>query len=268
MSTANEFLKGLTFSIGEEDHVVISSDRTVSVPPSLRKIAIENDHNVSTVIFDCPRYWDEGRVDLAGMRIYVNFVRADGTFGSYLTEVEIDEEYPDIIHFSWVVSRHATGARGGLSFLVCAKEINEDGDEIRHWNSELNSEMTISAGMEVDEVIVANYPDVISHILARLNYVEVNCGSNAQKPRISEVTLLSNGWVGSESPYSQVVNVEGVTVNSQVDLTPSVEQLAIFYQKDLGFVTENDNGVVTVYAIGDKPTNDYTIQVTITEVDI
>lgn len=84
--------------------------------------------------------------------------------------------------------------------------------------------------------------------------------------KIGYVTLLADAWVGEESPYSQVVAVEGATENSQVDLTPSVEQLSIFHHKDLAFVTENEDGVVTVYAIGDKPLNDYTIQVTITEV--
>jgi hypothetical protein len=53
-----------------------------------------------------------------------------------------------------------------------------------------------------------------------------------------------------------------------VDLTPDVQQLAVFYDKDLTFVTENEGGVVTVYAIGQKPTSDYTIQVTITEVEV
>lgn len=85
--------------------------------------------------------------------------------------------------------------------------------------------------------------------------------------RISEVTLLASGWVGAASPYSQVVHIEGVTENSQVDLTPSVEQLVVFYEKDITFVTENEGGIVTVYVIGQKPQNDYTIQVTITEVD-
>lgn len=85
--------------------------------------------------------------------------------------------------------------------------------------------------------------------------------------RIAEINLLSSGWIGDASPYSQVVNIEGITENSQVDLTPSIEQLVIFYEKDLGFVTENEDGVVTVYAIGQKPENDYTIQVTITEVE-
>lgn len=86
--------------------------------------------------------------------------------------------------------------------------------------------------------------------------------------RIADVTLLASGWVGEASPYSQVVNIVATTANSQVDLTPSAEQLAIFHQKDLAFVTENEDGVITVYAIGDKPTADYTIQATITEVRV
>lgn len=84
--------------------------------------------------------------------------------------------------------------------------------------------------------------------------------------RIGTVELLAANWAGESHLHSQVVSIEGVTENSQVDLTPSVEQLVTFYEKDLTFVTENDGGVVTVYAIGQKPQNDYTIQVTITEV--
>lgn len=96
----------------------------------------------------------------------------------------------------------------------------------------------------------------------------VNSVINRLRPaRIGYVTLLASSWVGDTSPYSQVVEVEGATENSQVDLTPSVEQLAIFHEKDLAFVTENEEGVVTVYAIGQKPMNDYTVQVTITEVE-
>lgn len=86
--------------------------------------------------------------------------------------------------------------------------------------------------------------------------------------RIGEVYLPATAWVSNGNLHSQVVDIDGVTERSQVDLTPSVEQLVIFYEKDLTFVTENDGGVVTVYAIGQKPTNDYTIQVTITEVSL
>lgn len=89
---------------------------------------------------------------------------------------------------------------------------------------------------------------------------------NVKNAKIGYISLLANAWNGEGNLYSQIVTVDGVTENSQVDLTPSVEQLAVFYEKDLTFVTENDGGVITVYAIGQKPINDYTIQVTITEV--
>lgn len=84
--------------------------------------------------------------------------------------------------------------------------------------------------------------------------------------KISSINLPSSKWQGTGNLYSQVVAIDGVTENGKIDLNPSVEQLAIFHEKDIAFVTENDDGVVTVYCIGQKPIADYTMQVTITEV--
>lgn len=89
---------------------------------------------------------------------------------------------------------------------------------------------------------------------------------NVSAARLANVTLLASAWEGSNSLYSQTVTIDGITEYSKVDLLPSVEQLVIFHNKDVAFVTENENGVVTVYAIGEKPTLDYTMQVSITEV--
>ena len=105
-----------------------------------------------------------------------------------------------------------------------------------------------------------------------VNPTAYNIGFSArnEKPSITvgEVELLAANWTGSNNLHSQVVSIDGVTENSRIDLTPSVEQLAVFYDKDLAFVTENEDGIVTVYAIGQRPENDYTIQVTITEVRV
>lgn len=84
--------------------------------------------------------------------------------------------------------------------------------------------------------------------------------------KVGNVTLEASKWIGTSSPYSQVVSIAGVTNNSKIDLNPTVEQLSIFHSKDLAFVVGNNNGIITVYCIGQKPTNDYTMQVTITEV--
>lgn len=112
-----------------------------------------------------------------------------------------------------------------------------------------------SAYMELEYVVDAKkYID---------NLVITGGGSVA---RLSTVTLSASKWAGENSLYSQVVTIDGITENSKVDLLPSVEQLAIFHNKDVAFVTENEDGVVTVYAIGEKPLLDYTMQVQITEV--
>lgn len=86
--------------------------------------------------------------------------------------------------------------------------------------------------------------------------------------KIADIELLSANWEGDASPYSQIVTVNGATQYSQVDITPSAEQLVEFHNKDVSFVTENEDGVVTVFCIGQKPKNDYIMQVTITEVSV
>lgn len=91
----------------------------------------------------------------------------------------------------------------------------------------------------------------------------------ANAPKISEVTLLAAAWVSEEDKrHSQIVEIKDVSNKSQVDLTPDVQQLEVFYEKDVTFTTRNLSSEVTVYAIGQKPLNDYTVQVTLTEVDV
>lgn len=92
---------------------------------------------------------------------------------------------------------------------------------------------------------------------------------SASVVRLSYVTIKASNWLTeAESLHSQVVTMDGITPYSKVDLLPSAEQLAIFHNKDVAFVTENEDGVVTVFAIGDKPTQDYTMQAQITEVTV
>jgi hypothetical protein len=85
-------------------------------------------------------------------------------------------------------------------------------------------------------------------------------------PVATEITLLASAWSGSESPYSQVVAIPGVTARSKVDLQIDAELAELFHDKDLALVTENEDGEVTVYAIGDKPSRDYTVQAVVTGV--
>ena len=144
-----------------EPHIVIGDDRFISVPKELQRIAVQYDHDVETVTFDCPRYWDG--LDMSKLRIYINYMRKDRYVACYkATDVVVDDTDSNVMHFNWTISRNVTEVKGELKFLVCIKKGDEDGNEVNHWNSELNTEMYISEGLEVEPSIFDPYPDIIA----------------------------------------------------------------------------------------------------------
>ena len=170
MSKAEELLNGLSESDislqsanpETEPHIVIGDDRFISVPVELQRIAVQYDHDVETVTFDCPRYWDD--LDMSELSIYINYMRKDREVGVYkATDISVDAANDRIMHFNWKISRNVTEVVGSLKFLICIKKGDADGNEVNHWNSELNTEMYISEGLEVEPIIFDPYPDIISH---------------------------------------------------------------------------------------------------------
>lgn len=193
MSKTEELLQSLTdrdialyTSTPEtEPHIVVGPDRFIAVPEELRRIAVQYDHNVETVMFDCPRYWDEH--DMSQMKIYINYLRKDRTRGMYLADnVTVDDADPNIMHFNWTITKNVTLVAGVVSFLICIKKTNEEGFEENHWNSELNQQMVVSEGLEVEESILENYPDIITQLLTRMDIVELIASPGKIEEYVSE----------------------------------------------------------------------------------
>lgn len=93
-------------------------------------------------------------------------------------------------------------------------------------------------------------------------------GGKADIPKLTNVSMLAANWIGESNPWSQVVTVNGVTKNSKVDLQPTAAQIIQLQDEDIALIAENTDGVITIYALGAKPENDYTMQALITEVVI
>ena len=87
-------------------------------------------------------------------------------------------------------------------------------------------------------------------------------------PAATTITLKAADWLGDASPYSQVAPLAEVTSRTKVDLQPTLDQLHMLHAHPVGFCAVNEDGVVTVYAVGHKPTEDFTFQVTMTEVEV
>lgn len=176
MSQADELLNSLTdeeiglYTVNPEleEHIVIDDHRNITVPEPLKRIAVQFDHNVETVTFDCPRYWDEH--DLSTMYIYVNYLRSDRNRGRCLAKnVRVDENDSNMIHFEWIIGNEITIVNGNLTFLVCALQTDSEGNEELHWNSEINNQMFVSTGLECTDVVIEEYPDIINDLLFRMD---------------------------------------------------------------------------------------------------
>ena len=91
-------------------------------------------------------------------------------------------------------------------------------------------------------------------------------GGSAAK--LAMISAPAANWKGGTSPFSQVVEVDGISVNSMVYIQLSIDQIEQLRKenKDFAFTAENEDGVVTLYAIGSMPSTDLEFQATISEV--
>ena len=108
---------------------------------------------------------------------------------------------------------------------------------------------------------------------ADLEYISVD---SFLLPKPVSVTLYADKWeqvvdIGGADvvdTYSQVVTVENavITPNSKVDLQPTTSDLCRLYDWGITLTTENNGGLVKVYAVGGQPDASLSIQATVSEV--
>lgn len=274
-------------------HSIVDMGKHFVIDPSTRTITsgaekvilVQGDHNSERYTFEIPRIID-GHDMSSTNRIEIHYDniskdKKETNEGLYISNDAVVNG--DKIEFSWLVSGNATQLAGKIQFWINFVCLDDDGNVIYSWGTDIFKGINILQHNRNTEAVVVKIPDLLYQWKDELlngevanekiaksvaDYFNQNEISTGSKVTIGMVELLADNWVGSDNLHAQVVSIDGVTEYSQVDLTPSVEQLVIFYEKDLTLVTENDGGVVTVYAIGQKPTNDYEIQVTITEVNV
>lgn len=86
--------------------------------------------------------------------------------------------------------------------------------------------------------------------------------------KLATISAPESAWKGGTSPYSQEVHVDGISVNSVVEINLDTEQIEQIRSenKNIAFTTENDAGMVTLIAIGSKPSKDLVFQAKIVDV--
>lgn len=160
--------------------ITINKDRSVSVPEILEKSIVQRDHNIESLTFNCPRYWYGN--DISAFAIYVVFVTENKAalkekpLRDVCSNVEVDAEDPNMLHFIWTVTKNASKYTGKLAWKVCAIATDNDGNETIHWNSHTCRAMEVQEGMEANNYVPEQYPDEYSHLVQRVNALEQELG--------------------------------------------------------------------------------------------
>ena len=274
MSQADELINGLsdeefalyTANPTEEQHIIVDENRIITVPSELKKIAVQYDHNIETVTFDCIRYWDGH--DMSTMKVYINYTRSDKYTGCYLADnVRVDEADDSIMHFDWTISRNVTESVGPLTILVCIKMVDADGNEVNHWNSERNTDMTISQGMECGDIIAYKYPDVITYLLNMrfpVNYLESLDSENMVNLRdLDSGTYILKGkfrpFEGSTHIYTfssgMLLSIIKQETTSYVQIFYSKDNTIQYLEIGDSSVTRKDAKLINMESIANKVTD-------------
>lgn len=265
MSKAEDLLNSLTEEeegavdavLSNEPHIVIGLDRFITVPDQIKKIGVQYDHDIETITFDCPRFWDGN--DLSTMKIYINYMREDGHVGMYLCDIVSIEG--DIMHFNWTISGEVTQIKGSISFLVCIKRVDSDGNEERHWNSELCQDLYISEGMECQESILYRYPDIITQLLTRMDIAEENVSPESILDRINEA-FDTNDTVNQTIKDKTVDYLESEITSKDVIVELPVGKWTKQYDNEytqtvvVDGVDASINPIVSLFYSGEEATDD------------
>lgn len=132
----------------------------------------------------------------------------------------------------------------GAPFGVCMK------NETKQHGVRMSDKMIIVAPKDYSKL--ENKPTI--------NGVELDGDLTANDLKLNatvEAVTLGTAWVGSSSPYTQVVTLQNYTVSAYTKADVSCEAAVLDQMSTDGTTAiyiRNDNGILTACAVGNKPT--------------
>lgn len=212
---------------------VIDNDlRTISIPSGLKNLGVESDDDVLRIFFRMPKTY--GEFDLEEFDIRINY--KNGNIGDVYA-VEDKAAEADAITFSWLVGRNAVKTKGQTQFIVCLKKTDVSGNVIQELNTTV-ARLNVLEGLETDEQVVQEYPDVIEQILKKMDglmeitpeQIEQAVGVYLQKNPFKELDPTVPDWAKRpKKPSYTAEEVGALPENTQFpDTLPNPHKLTFF----------------------------------------
>ena len=174
-------------------HSVVDADKHFIINPITRAVSnstetkntlFQYDHNSERFTFEMPRTID-GHDMTECNSIQIHYVNIDAkTKATYeglynVGDVDVSENDPELITFSWLISRNATQFVGSLNFIVRFACVSEQGTLDYVWNTAIHSGVYIASSINNTEDIEYGYADILADWTCRITALEQGGGSGS-----------------------------------------------------------------------------------------
>lgn len=177
MATADELLRTTTASDTEaETSAVLTANfatRTITIPGSIRVLGVESDDDTHRLHFNVPRYF--GEFDLSEFDVRINFENAKREGDLWPVDDLVVSNDGESMSFSWLVDRSAYVRAGDVTFSICMKKYDADGEVVKEFNT-TTATLPVLEGLETGKAVVDNNTTVLDKLLFRLYAVEAASG--------------------------------------------------------------------------------------------
>lgn len=161
-----------------DTHFVIDPiSRAITNPDSPKNALMMGDHNSEIYTFELPKVVEGHDMSLCN-RVEIHYTnissdKANKTEDVYpVSDMQLAEDSPDTLVFSWLISGNATKYPGLLSFRIRFGGINASGVYNYKWHTQIFKSVTVSDGFDNTEAVVEEYSDTIAEWEARLDALE------------------------------------------------------------------------------------------------
>lgn len=152
-------------------HPVVDSDSRFVINSTTREITtnssktelIQGDHQSERITFEIPKIVEGHDMSLCD-RIEIHYINIDKKTKATSKDVYIADDVTvdgDKLTFTWLISSNATKYQGSLNFVVIFICLDDEGNYIYKWSSEICKLLTVGASIYNSEHVVNNYSDAL-----------------------------------------------------------------------------------------------------------
>ena len=218
----------------------IDLDTRAVLVPAGEIIGVYHDKDVNRLTFEVPGIYKG--IDLTGYQISINYMNEEEQKDVYLVnECNIAmgaNDKPESITFDWVVGATACAVPGALSFTVCFKKLDSEGNILNEINTKLTRMKVLEGCEAVESEIEERYmTDLAGQLYKELDEVKKH-GSDVKEKLAAVITEKGVETASTDSFDTMAENIKSIKGDSVVSKSNNTK--GTFSDAHIGITKSNN----------------------------